>query len=170
MCENKSHRRFTAQARGHRTPRQPQVPCSRLFASNIPRTMTSAHANKPTAPPAEWCVLQTTHTNTRTRTRKYVPRGEMKFPAMSSACYNACGPPTERRTSAVDQAQVDREAAHTLRLRATKAGLLGSLRDHAQVAWERNVGWAVWRRCLERHSDPGGSCSTVSYAAAGGGS
>ena len=44
----------------------------------------------------------------------------------------------------MDQAQVDREAAHTLRLKATKAGLLGSLRDHEQVAWERNVGWAVW--------------------------
>ena len=27
----------------------------------------------------------------------------------------------------------------------------------------------MWRRCLERHSGPGCSCSTVSYAAAGGG-
>ena len=46
----------------------------------------------------------------------------------------------ERRRSAVDQAQVDRERRHTLRHRTTKAGLLGSLRDHEQVAWERNIG------------------------------
>ena len=78
--------------------------------------------------------------HTHARARKNVPRGEMKFPTVSSACDNVCGPPTERRRSAMDQAQVDREAAHTLRLKATKAGLLGSLRDHEQVAWERNIG------------------------------